>query len=73
MAFLLALRVLLLELALEELPPGEARPPLARLPVGAHVEDAVEEAGADLAAHLRQVLAQLGRLTGVPVIGTLTS
>ena len=68
LAFLLPLRGLLLELALEEPPPGEARPPLARFSVGAHVEDAVEEAGADLAADLRQVLPQLGRLSGVPAI-----
>ena len=59
---------LLLELALEEPPPGEAGPPLARLPVAAHVEHAVQEAGADLAADLRQILSQLGRLSGVPAM-----
>merc|ERR1719471_542404 len=60
------LPTLLLELALEEPPPGEAGPPLARLPVAAaHVEHAVQQAGADLAPDLRQILSQLGRLSGV--------
>merc|ERR1719471_1115432 len=62
------LPTLLLELALEE-PPllvREAGPPLARLPVAAaHVEHAVQEAGANLAPDLSQVLPQLGRLAGV--------
>ena len=60
------LPTLLLELALEEPPPGEAGPPLAGLPVGAHVEHTVQEAGADLAPDLRQILSQLGRLSGIP-------
>merc|ERR1719188_2120298 len=60
------LPTLLLELALEEPPPGEAGPPLARLPVAtAHAEHAVQETGADLAPDLRQILSQLGRLSGV--------
>ena len=63
------LPTLLLELALEEPPPGEAGPPLARLPVAAtHVEHAVQEAGANLAPDLRQILSQLGRLSGVPAM-----
>ena len=57
---------LFLELALEELPAGEARPPLARFAVVAHVEHAIEQAGADLAADLRQVLPELARLASVP-------
>ena len=64
------LPTLLLELFIEE-PPlsiGEAGPPLARLPVAAHVEHAVQEAGTDLAPNLSQVLPQLSRLSGIPAM-----